>query len=276
MRAGRTSHPNELVRIWPVDEYHAEAARAKSGWRYCSRSRSWLSSRAVHNRQMAELRRTVLLEPTCSGPGSGAFGERFAAIHVEKKAVRDRVVVGQERPNELGRFDAQRVGPDQVAVRRNAAAPVLQLRNERVILGADQLGQPALGNAAPRPQLAQPIPGAEAKLLCQRFRSSLGARVHEPVLSLLDGRLPPVRIDWSVMTFLGVIIPAPACWRSMIFSENRSLAPVTARDFSGSCSKAFLMLSPQWKRKSSAPRLASETFASTTLLSALTSIWTSL
>src|SRR5262245_22140828 len=90
----------------------------------------------------------------------------------EDDVVRHRVVVGQERPNKLTRFDPQGVSPSQVTGLRDTTSPVLELRNEGVIVGTHPFGQIALGQTASLAQLTQPASCFIAELLAQLGRSS--------------------------------------------------------------------------------------------------------
>src|SRR5215475_564001 len=83
----------------------------------------------------------------------------------EDDLVRQRLVIGHELRHELARLDPQCVRPDQVVARRNAASPALELRNKRVVLNTNLLGQFGLRQIALLPKLAQPASRVDAELL---------------------------------------------------------------------------------------------------------------
>jgi hypothetical protein len=80
------------------------------------------------------------------------------------------------------RFDVKHFCPQPIAVRRDATATRLQLRNESVVLNADFLGQLALRKAPLLTQRAQPF----SRLLSEAFNimrgPMLGVTIHRALL----------------------------------------------------------------------------------------------
>src|SRR5262249_34904916 len=97
---------------------------------------------------------------------------------IEQDAVGHRIIIRHEGANELALVDSERVCPCEIAVGRNATASGLELRDERVVLGADLRGQFPLRQTALLAQFAQPISRPIAQLLRELTRTPLRMSVH--------------------------------------------------------------------------------------------------
>lgn len=84
----------------------------------------------------------------------------------KQDAVDGGVIPSQDFDDELSGLDTECFGPGGRAFKRDASPTRFQLRNERVVFGADFLGELPLSQVARRTELLQPQSGVAVWLGC--------------------------------------------------------------------------------------------------------------